>query len=282
MADGSVLDSFLWMAILSTSHPIPTAKEAGVLFTIQKMIWYLAMPPASLILLLLVGLTMTGKKRRVLGRTLVLVALVLLYALSLDPVANALLKPLESAAPPLQRLPATADAVVVPGGGSVDLAWVGAPSVPNAETWTRLLKGIEIARKMNVPLVLTGGNGEPFATTVNDADVMAAATLALGMPRNQVVVENRSRNTLENSHAVRGVVKGNRIVLATSAYYMKRAVAMFRRRGFTVIPAPTYPLVQTRKTGLFTLIPSAGNLARSSVALAEWLSLAWWGIRGEL
>lgn len=250
-------------------------------FTVQKMIWYLAMPPASLIVLMLVGLAMAGK-RRTLGRVLVLVGLVLLYALSLDPVANALLKSLESATPPLQKLPAVADAVVVPGGGSVDLAWAGAPPVPNAETWTRLIRGIEIARKLNVPLVLTGGNGEPFATTLNDADVMAAAAFALGMPRSQVIVENRSRNTLENSYAVRSLVRGNRIVLATSAYYMKRAVAMFGKRGFTVIPAPTYPLVQTRKTGFFTLIPSAGNLARSKVALAEWLSLAWWGIRGEL
>ncbi len=252
-----------------------------MLLTAQKLIWYLAMPPASMFLLLLVGLAIS-RKRRTFGRTLVLLGLVILYSLSLDPVANALLRPLESAASPLQNLPAAADAVVVPGGGSVELAWAGAPPVPNAETWTRLVKGIEIARKMNVPLVLTGGNGEPFATTLNDADVMAAAAFGLGMPRSQVIVENRSRNTLENSHAVRRIVTGNRIVLATSAYYMKRAVAMFGRRGFTVIPAPTYPLVQTRKTGPFTLIPSAGNLARSSVALAEWLSLAWWGIRGEL
>jgi uncharacterized SAM-binding protein YcdF (DUF218 family) len=258
-----------------------TAKEDGMFFTAQKMIWYLAMPPSSLVILMLAGLAI-GRKRRRTGGMLVLVGIALLYSLSIEPVANMLLKPLESAAPPLRHLPATADAVVVPGGGSVDLAWAGASPVPNAETWTRLIKGIEIATNMNVPLVLTGGNGEPFATTLNDADVMAAAAFALGMPRDRVIVENRSRNTLENSHAVRRIVKGNRIILATSAYYMKRAVAMFGRRGFTVIPAPTYPLVQTRRTGLFTFIPSAGNLARSSVALAEWLSLAWWEIRGEL
>lgn len=250
-------------------------------FTIQKMIWYLAMPPASLIILMLVGLAMVGK-RRVLGRTLVLLGIILLYSLSLDPVANMLLKPLESAAPPLQRLPAAADAVVVPGGGSVDLTWAGAPPVPNAETLTRLIRGIEIARRLNAPLVLTGGNGEPFATTLNDADVMAAAAIALGMPASQVIIENRSRNTLENSHAVRKIVTGNRIILVTSAYYMKRAVAMFRKRGFSVTPAPTYPLVQTRKRNFSTLIPTAGNLARSSTALAEWLSLGWWGIQREL
>ena len=252
-----------------------------MLFSLQKLIWYLAMPPASLVLLMLTGLVI-ARKRRKLGRRLVFAGLILLYGLGLDPVANTLLRPLESAAPPLRQLPAAADAVVVPGGGSVDLAWAGVPPVPNAETWTRLIKGIEIARTMHVPLVLTGGNGEPFATTLNDADVMAAAAFALGMPARQVIVENRSRNTLENSHAVRRIVTGNRIILVTSAYYMKRAVIMFEKRGFSVIPAPTYPLVQTRKTGFVTLIPFAGNLERSSVALAEWLSLAWWSIRGEL
>lgn len=252
-----------------------------MLFTLQKLIWYLAMPPSSPIMLMLIGL-LIARKRRKTGKALVVAGLAILYLLSLDPVANLLLRPLENVAPPLQQLPAAVDAVVVPGGGSVDLAPFGAPSVPNAETWTRLVKGVEIARKLNVPLVLTGGNGEPFATRLNDAEVMAAAAFGLGIPREQVIVETRSRNTLENSHAVRTVVKGNRIILATSAYYMKRAVRLFSKRGFTVIPAPTYHLCQVRKTNVFTLIPGAGNLARSSTALAEWFSLGWWTLRGEI
>jgi uncharacterized SAM-binding protein YcdF (DUF218 family) len=146
----------------------------------------------------------------------------------------------------------------------------------------RLVKGVELASRMNIPLVLTGGNGEPFATTLNDADVMAETAYLLGMPRSRVIVENRSRNTLENSHAVRAIVKGDRIILATSAYYMKRAVAMFTRRGFKVIPAPTGQLVQTRKRSPTAFIPRASIFAHSTVALAEWLSLAWWGVRGEL
>jgi len=250
-------------------------------FTLQKLIWYLAMPPSSLIMLTLVGLFIARKRRKT-GMVLVVAGLGILYLLSLDPVANLLLRPLENAAPPLQQLPATVDAVVVPGGGSVDLSGIGAPSVPNAETWTRLVKGIEIARKLNAPLVLAGGNGEPFASRLNDAEVMAEAAVGLGFPKEQMIVENRSRNTLENSHAVRKIVKGDRIILATSAYYMKRAVRMFSKRGFKVVPAPTYHLSQISKTTIFTLIPGASNLARSNTALAEWLSLAWWWLRGEL
>ncbi|HLO26730.1 MAG TPA: ElyC/SanA/YdcF family protein [Geobacteraceae bacterium] len=252
-----------------------------MLFTLQKIIWFLVMPPASLFLVLLVGVAVSWK-RRMAGSLLILAGLVLFYLLSIAPVADVLLEPLERAAFPLQKIPATADAVVVPGGGSVDLAWCGASPVPNAETMTRLVKGVELAKRMNIPLVLAGGNGEPFATVLNDADVMADAAYAMGMSRNRMIVENRSRNTLENSHAVRRLVKGNRIILATSAYYMKRADAMFTRRGFTVIPAPTYHLVQTRKSGPASLIPRAGIFANSTVALAEWLSMAWWRIRGEM
>jgi len=104
-----------------------------------------------------------------------------------------------------------------------------------------------MAKKGEIPLVLCGSNGEPFATSLNDADCMAEAAYAMGMARNRFIVENRSRNTLENAREVRKILKGKRVILATSAYYMRRAVAMFTRQGFTVIPAPTYYLVQTRK-----------------------------------
>ena len=132
------------------------------------MAWYMAMPPASLILLMLLGLVISGKRRK-LGGAFILFGLLLLYLLSLGPMSGLLLKPLESASLPLQKLSAAVVAVVVPGGGSVNLSWAGAPPYPNAETLTRLVKGVELAKKLRIPLVLTGGNGEPFATTLNDA-----------------------------------------------------------------------------------------------------------------
>jgi len=256
-------------------------KRGHMQFTLQKLIWYAVLPPGSLIILMTIGLIISSSNRR-LGTALTAAGILLLYLLSLGPVADMLLGPLESYAKPLDKLPVAADAVVVPGGGSVDLAWPGAGPVPNPETYTRLVKGVEIARALRIPLVLSGGNGEPFATRLNDADVMASAACAMGMPKQQVIVENSSRNTLENSQAVRRIVKGDRIVLATSAYYMRRAVAMFARRGFTVTPAPTYQHVQRKRYGIYLLIPRSGALEGSARAIAEWLGMAWWKMRGEM
>ncbi len=251
-------------------------------FVLQKIIWFIILPPSSLLIMILAGYLLAGRYRRT-GKTFIISGLAILYLLSLGHVADMLLKPLERGLPPLMiNKTIGVDAIVVPGGGSVDLEWLGAAPVPNGENYARLFQGIELAKKYDVPLVLTGGNGEPFTTKVKDADVMAEAALSLGIPRKQLIVENESRNTLENSHAVRKLVKGNRIVLATSAYYMKRARFMFERRGFSVIPAPVYYLVATRKCNLSSLIPRAGDLYRSSTAIAEWMGRIWWRIRGEM
>ncbi len=247
----------------------------------QKVLWFLVLPPSGLVILILAGLLLVDKRRR-LGKGLIISGLALLYLLSLGHVADLLVKPLERSSPPLTEKRIAADAVVVLGGGSVDLDWLGAAPEPNGETTSRLVKGIELARRLRVPLILSGGNGEPFATTVNDADVMAGTTRALGVPQEQMIVESLSRNTLENSHAVRKLLKGDRVILVTSAYHMKRAKAMFVRRGFTVIPAPSYFLGQTRRWSLAALIPRAGGLMHSTTAIAEWISLAWWGLRGEM
>ncbi len=251
-------------------------------FAIQKVLWFLIMPPASLIILMLVGLFLINKKRRLCGKSLIFLGVALLYVLSIAQVADFIVKPLEKPFPPLKREDLRADAVVVLGGGSVDLEWLGAAPVPNSETFSRLVTGVELAKRFHIPLVLSMGNGEPFATKVNDADTMAEAALALGIPKKQMIIDNVSRDTVENSYAVRKLIKGNRIILSTSAYHMRRAKAMFAKRGFTVISAPSYYLAQTRKFTLISLVPRAGDLARSTRGIAEWVSLLWWGLRGKM
>lgn len=250
-------------------------------FVFQKIVWFLVLPPGSLLMTAAAGVMIIERRKRA-GRRLIISSLLLLYLFSLDPVADRILQPLESAHRPLASERIAADAVVVPGGGSVDMAWLGADPIPNAETGARLEKGVELAKRFKTKLVLSGGNGEPFSTRLADAEVMAPAALRRGISARQLVIEPVSRNTLENSHAVRKLVQGDRIILVTSAYYMKRAVLLFERRGFRVVPAPVYFLTQSHMINLSSLIPGAFHLMRSSVGIAEWISLAWWRVRGEI
>ncbi len=251
-------------------------------FVLQKALWFLMLPPASLMILIFAGLLLINKKRRLLGKFLIFLGVAVLYVLSIGQVADMIVKPLEKASKPLTEEKIQTDAVVVLGGGSVDLEWLGTAPVPNSETSSRLLEGVLLARRFEVPLILSMGNGESFATKVNDADTMAQTALAMGIPKRQIIIENVSRDTLENSYAVRKLVKGNRIILVTSAYHMKRAKAMFVKRGFTVIPAPACFLAQQRKFTPISLIPLTSALSESTTGIAEWISLFWWGVRGEM
>ena len=75
--------------------------------------------------------------------------------------------------------------------------------------------------------------------------------------------------------------RGERWVLVTSAYHMPRAVGIFRKNGFDVIPYP----VDYRTRGwqdlgrLFESIPA--GLQRTDLAVKEWAGLIAYRLMGR-
>ena len=250
-------------------------------FALTKVLQLLLLPPASLLLLVLAGLVLL-RRRRTLGRALMAAGLILLCLLSLPPVGNLLIRTLEAAYPPYTASSKKADIVVVLGGGARDLTWVPSPPAPSEISLERLAEGISLARSLRLPLAITGGSGEVAPGAAREADAMADAAVRLGFPRRDLLLENRSRSTWENAEQVQKLLPGKTIVLVTSAYHMRRSAAMFRKHGFTVIPAPTGYRSASRPLSITSFIPRAGALDTSSTALAEYLSLAWYGAAGKL
>ena len=250
-------------------------------FIVSKLLLYLLLPPASLLLLMLSGFILLRRHRNA-GRALVVVSMALFYGLSLDPVADQLIRPLEAFYRPLSEGPVKADAIVVLGGGSRDLSWVPKEPELSRGSLERLVEAVQLARKHHLPLVMSGGSGDPKPGTVLEADAMADAAMKLGVPAKEIVIENRSRNTWENAVAVQKILPGKTVVLVTSASHMPRSVAMFKKQGFTVLPAPAGYRSQTRNGSYTGYIPQAGALATSSTALSEYLSLTWYKMTGKI
>lgn len=246
---------------------------------VTKIIQILLLPPASLLLVMLAG-TLLLRKRRAAGRALIAFGAVLLYLLSLPLTADLLIGPLEAFAPPRISQETRADAVVVLGSGVRDLSWVHAPAAPSETTTTRLVAGIALSNELGLPLVLSGGSGELASTGVREADAMAGLAVRLGIPREQITIDAASRDTRENAAAVRHLVKGDRVILVTSAFHMRRAAAFFAKQGFSVTPAPTAYRAESRPSSLSNLLPRAGHLETSSLALSEHLSTYWCRLRG--
>ena len=249
-----------------------------MVFILSRTIQALVLPPASLLLLMLGGMVLL-RRHRAAGRALIALGVVLLYLLSLPLTADLLIRPLEAFAPPLDTRELRADAVVVLGSGVLDLSWVPAPAQPSETAVSRAITGISLAKQQGLPLVLSGGSGEIAPGSAREADTLAELATRFGIPREQIKTEGLSRNTQENASMVRALLPGDRIVLVTSAFHMRRAAACFKKQGFTVLPAPTAYRAETRPSSLSNLLPRAGHLETSSLALSEYLSTTWYRVR---
>jgi len=190
--------------------------------------------------------------------------------------------PLERSFQPVNVKRVKADVIVVLGGGTRDRSWLGLGPEPGGASLQRVVAAIKLQRALHIPILITGGAGDPAQPHLSDADAIARAASDLGVLEKDIVIDNKSRNTLESARASRGMLKGSRIILVTSAYHMKRSVALFKKRGFDVIPAPVGYWAEHRPATLFSFIPNADSLSTSAVALSEDISFIWYSMKGNL
>lgn len=251
-------------------------------FVISKTILAFILPPASLLILLVLGLVIM-KKRRSTGLAIIWTCLALLYAVSTKPVANGLMNRLEREYVPYTPSGKKPEAVVVLSGGVRDLSWAGLGQAPSETSLSRTVMGVVLSRAwIGMPMVFSGGNGDPAKTGVSEAQAMAETAVTLGVRKDGILVEGTSRNTLESAVAVAGIIRERRIVLMTSAFHMRRSVRMFEKQGFTVTPAPVAYLTEQAPITLWSFIPSAASMCLSAAAMQEYGSRAWYSLIGKI
>ncbi len=254
-----------------------------MMFMFTRAIQLLLLPPGIFLILMAIGFFIR-KDCRLLGNLLMVCGYLLLYFVSISPVASALIKPLESMYPPIgqTRVTMSADAIVVLCGGASELSWDSVAPDPPGSGVERVIQGVSLYRSTHIPLMLVAGNGHRGEEEASDADAMSRVAKSLGVPERELTIVGKVQNTLESAEVVKRRLKGNRIILVTSAFRMKRAVGMFRKKGFEVIPAACGYRSENSERSFFSFIPRADNLSYSASALAEYLSLAWYRITGAL
>jgi uncharacterized SAM-binding protein YcdF (DUF218 family) len=251
----------------------------------SKLLPPLIFPPGLNIILLLAALLL-WKRRRVLSTTLAVLSILSLYAVSTPLVSDALDAGLESKYPSvdINTLP-KADAIVVLGGY---LRTAGGTRRYSEfmEAADRLWMGSMLYRAGKAPTVLLSGGNVDFLGYRGTAEAVAAKELLeqWGVPADAILVEPQSQNTHENAAFSKPILSAHgarKLLLVTSAYHMPRSVAIFRQEGMQVTPVATDYLTGWGQPELvFQLLPDAEALARSKIALREWMGLIVYRIRG--
>ncbi len=150
----------------------------------------------------------------------------------------------------------------------------------------RIIAAAALAQRYpNARIVFSGGNPNLVSNDAREADYAGAIFESLGIAKSRLIMDRRSRNTLENaefSKALAAPKAGERWLLVTSAFHMPRSVGLFRKAGFVVEPYPVDWRVAGRGD-LFAFSNIAGDgLGRTDIAVREWIGLIAYRATGKI
>lgn len=231
------------------------------------------LPPGIFIILLVLCCLQAYRYCGRLPKLLTVITLTL-YLCSTQWVSDMIIRPLESQyTPPLQP---QGDVIVLLGGGALpDIEGVHGLGQLSGFAANRLLTAAHLYQRLRVPILVSGG--QVYQTSGWEAEIAKSILIGLGVPQNEIIVENQSRNTTENARYSKELLERNglyRPLLVTSAFHMARAVRQFEKAGLSVLPFPAD--YQANVAPVFTfsqLRPTAGSLQTVSLAAKEYIGL---------
>ncbi|HYD85499.1 MAG TPA: ElyC/SanA/YdcF family protein [Opitutus sp.] len=260
-------------------------------FALKKFISFWLMPLPFCGLLLVVGLCLLlFSKRRRLARILLVTGTALLLLFSNKRVSMRLIRPLETLYPPVPELVAgeTLSAplanlryIVVLGGGHGPSPDFSAVNQLSTSARGRLMEALRLARALpETQLVFCGHAGEGRKS---HAAVLAEAAISLGFePARMVRLEN-PRDTEDESIAIAQLVGSQRFALVTSAWHLRRAVALMRHHGLDPLPVPAdFASRHPEQTTLSDYTWDTESLGRSTWAVREQIGYLWSRLRGKI
>lgn len=211
------------------------------------------------------------------GTWLVAIVVAGLVLVAVVPVGHWLVASLENRF--TSRLPARVDGIIVLGGEYQRDITDARGQLTLRRGGSRLLAFVALARRYpDARLVFAGGLGSLTPATRPALRLFTD----LGIDPGRLTFEERARNTYENAVLGRRVAAprpGEVWVLVTSALHTPRAVGVFRRAGWPVVPHPVDFQTDGRYPVTPTFSPRRG-LALLWMGTREWVALSAYRLRG--
>ena len=245
--------------------------------------------PIVIVTVLLVVAIWWRRKPASRGPWRLLVAFLALFYLSATPIGSGLLiaglsHGLGSIA---TRADASgADAVVILAGGVENERSAGIVLTQLTSTSAlRVLEGARVYKLIGARLVIvSGGVADPDRELKPEAEQMAAALVAAGVPADAITLDLAARNTFDHPRTVRPLLEGShvrRFVVVTSPTHMRRALAVFRAAGLD--PIGSVSLMRSdhlRPPPLF--VPNNDSLMLSHQAFYDYAAWVYYLVRRRL
>jgi uncharacterized SAM-binding protein YcdF (DUF218 family) len=221
-------------------------------------------PTVFVFVLILIGsFLLFWKRKQRIGKKLIILGAVLFYLFSITPVADLILKPLETRYGELK----TEDfsranmAVLLLGGGDSDIL--------------RASEVLRISHMTNHGIKIIISGTDPLNPKSETAEATRRFFINRGIPASSIAVDGKSSNTRESAKNVKEIVGKEPFFLVTSAYHMERSVKAFQKVGIFPIPAPTDFKIKG-KYNVLDFFPDSGNLGKSDLAFHEYFGIVFY------
>jgi uncharacterized SAM-binding protein YcdF (DUF218 family) len=256
-------------------------------FVLSKIGWLLLQPSTLLFTATLIGALLMATPLARFGRWLALIAGSLLAICALTPLCVVLDRPLENRFPArsLDAVPNPTGIIALGGAFNAQVTRARGP-IALSTAGSRVTEAAALALRFpKARLIFTGGSANLIGKEIAEGDVAEEFFSELDVPKDQVTIERKSRNTFENAEFVRALVEpkaGEKWILITSAFHMPRAVASFEKAGFDVTPHPVDYLTRGTLKDYwdYTFSPVAA-LQLIDTAAKEWVGLAVYRLSGK-
>ncbi|MAN80485.1 MAG: hypothetical protein CMM77_05310 [Rhodospirillaceae bacterium] len=246
-------------------------------FVLSKVFWFLMKPSMLMFLGMTLGFILVLTRFRRIGLMLFGVSILTLWAVTVIPVGEMLVRDLEERFPKQTALPENVGGIIVLGGSIDPLMSRARGQIAVDSSMERLLFFAMLAdTRPGVPLVFTGGSGYLFNQDAKEGHYFEDLAGLLNLDMSRVVVEAESRNTVENvvfSKKLVTVEADRPWVLITSARHMPRAVGLFRKQDWPVIPYPVDYVTLPAK-GWTLSLENLGGQSMLDAAVHEFLGMA--------
>jgi uncharacterized SAM-binding protein YcdF (DUF218 family) len=237
-------------------------------YFLSKAFWFLARPGNLVLLIILLGTLVAWMRPAKSGRLWLSALSALLLFVTFAPVYTWIARPLEERFPPPASLPAKIDGILVLGGYSSSRIADRTGLLEINGAADRIVLSAALARRHPEARLMIAGRSERHPT-------LSAWLADMGIDGSRIAYAPEARNTIEEAAlSYRKVQPGPNEVwlLVTSAQHMPRAVGIFRKIGWPLIPYPVD--YQTADIELLADWPDvAANLAGIGVVLKEWVGL---------
>jgi len=246
------------------------------LFLAKKLISVFLYPLGASLLLWFVGLLLWRRRpRSYAGPVLVTIGAVWLLLMSLPLTGFLLLRSLEvqagQYADPIELSRNGIKYIVVLGGDLRAGNLTSADRIANTSL-VRVMEAIRLWKRIpGSRLVLSGGRvSEKLMTT---ADGMALLAEELGVPRDAIILEDKSWDTDDEARLLKSVLGTDPFALVTAACHMLRSIRLFRQKGLNPVPAPADFETTEFIFSFNSLLPTVQGLVMTHTAIHEYLGI---------